>query len=136
MSRFRQLKQSLVDMEDFLNVLKVRPAAEDGTKELNVFQKTPEHYSNGSGHHLHGSHNVKGSNGARVPGLSIEFSKVKFGYTDERPVRSDSELPTVPLPGCLCFSAALMDDSSQSSNKEAMHIYLLIACDYFCGRRI
>lgn len=92
MSLCRQLKQSLVDMEDFLDVLKVKPEAEDGTKLLHVFQNTPEHSSIGNDQHSNGTHsngngNGNGTSGVRVPGLSIEFSKVQFGYTEERPVR-------------------------------------------------
>lgn len=71
-------------MEDLLNVLKVKPAAEDGTLQLQVFQETLEHSTNGNGTH----NNVNGSeaSNARVPGLSIDFERVQFGYTEERPV--------------------------------------------------
>ena len=84
-------------MEDFLNILKVRPAAEDGTKKLNVFQNSPEPSSNGNGNGAangahtgvhNGVHPVNSHDACpKVPGLSIEMSKVHFGYTDERKVR-------------------------------------------------
>ena len=39
----RELRQSLVDMEDFLAILKRRPANEDGTEELRILERTPGH---------------------------------------------------------------------------------------------
>jgi hypothetical protein len=70
-------------MEDFLSVLKVKPVAKDGTLEL------PVEAAGGGGNGSAGNSDGTGHTGdvERRRGLSIEFSNVHFGYTEERPVR-------------------------------------------------
>eukprot|EP00892_Ulva_mutabilis_P005128 jgi/Ulvmu1/2988/UM015_0028.1 len=78
---FRELRQSLVDMEDFLDILRLKPSVKDGTLDLVV----PGTHDGANGHGHGGTgHDAHSSAAGGVRGLSVEFKGVDFAYTEDR----------------------------------------------------
>lgn len=71
-------------MEDFLDILRLKPSIKDGTEELRVRR--------GAHAGLHGNMHAASMDTDSVPvdglrGLSVDFKDVGFSYNEDRPVR-------------------------------------------------
>ncbi|GMH35638.1 hypothetical protein BSKO_03506 [Bryopsis sp. KO-2023] len=67
---YRELRQALIDMEDFLNILQTKTTLPDGDLVLPHQSET----------------NGNGSSSTAIAGVEVNLRNVFFGYTNERPV--------------------------------------------------
>lgn len=102
---YRELKQSLVDMEEFLKIWQTKTTLPDGHLELpnpstNGVPEAVALNGNGSGSNGVINGNGAGTNVAKVPlrgsGCAVEFKNIKFGYKEERQVLKGVSLKVPP----------------------------------------
>ncbi|BDA47349.1 Iron-sulfur clusters transporter atm1, mitochondrial [Coccomyxa sp. Obi] len=110
---YRELRQSLVDMEAFFKILATQPNLPDGTRELPLrlpaaAAKAALSHSNG---HVNGHTNGavlenqsrssgEASTSGRDQGMSVELNDVVFGYRPGRPVLKGVSLKVEPGQSC------------------------------------
>lgn len=104
---YRELRQSLIDMEEFFQILQTRSNLKDGTRDIPTLGD-PSQKNNGVGgvHHngvdSNGHIDAPSSTSSPTPaysgqeGLAVNLQDVKFGYTAEREVLKGASLRVNP----------------------------------------
>ncbi|KAK9836126.1 hypothetical protein WJX81_003499 [Elliptochloris bilobata] len=103
---YRELRQSLVDMDAFFGILKTQPSLPDGARELPATgsaaaARAPPrfpHPGNGATHAAVASTSASAGEGVR--GLAVDLRDVRFGYTPEREVLRGVTLSVAPGQSC------------------------------------